>query len=249
AAGNSRASLVGGTIAITWLILARRWAFPVIQGGAIVSAVVIVAALAYSGMAHWAEAQLAASSDRVASIVDLRGTFHYVSMAELDKADNNQFRLVWWRTVLEDTWANAPVFGLGFGYDLADNFIQEYNPDMGEDFTARSPHSIIVGTIGRMGAVGLVSLLAIVAAMAARTWRALRDRTTDPTAVGLWCSAWVIFTSACFGVVLEGPMGAVVFWSLLGMANAMTAPAVPAEVPSDKEQVSRETEAGGAVAP
>jgi hypothetical protein len=31
----------------------------------------------------------------------------------------------------------------------------------------------------------------------------------------------VILTSACFGVVLEGPMGAVVFWSVLGLANGI----------------------------
>ena len=92
-----------------------------------------------------------------------------------------------------------------------------------------------------MGGVGLAALLAIIAAMTLQTWRALRDRTTDPTAVGLWCAAWVIFTSACFGVVLEGPMGAVVFWSLLGMANAMTANAAT-EAPSHKEQVTRATE-------
>jgi hypothetical protein len=33
---------------------------------------------------------------------------------------------------------------------------------------------------------------------------------------------WAIFGSACFGVVLEGPMGAIVFWTLLGVANART---------------------------
>jgi CHASE3 domain sensor protein len=33
----------------------------------------------------------------------------------------------------------------------------------------------------------------------------------------------VILVSACFGVVLEGPMGAVVFWTILGLASATSA--------------------------
>jgi len=248
-AGDSRASLVGVAVAIVWLVLGRRWQFPAMQLGTSAFVLLLVGAVAFSTNTPWARNKLGGLRDYLVSIGDVSSTVVYDDDVSAYKGDNNRFRLIWWRTVLQDTWAQAPFFGLGFGYDLASRFVQEYDPEMGEDFTARSPHSIIVGTIGRMGAVGLVSLLAIVAAMAARTWRALRDRATDPTAVGLWCGAWVVFTSACFGVVLEGPMGAVVFWSLLGMANAMTAPAVPAEVPSDKEQVSRETEAGGAVAP
>jgi hypothetical protein len=30
-----------------------------------------------------------------------------------------------------------------------------------------------------------------------------------------------MFVCACFGVVLEGPMGAVIFWTLLGMASGI----------------------------
>jgi hypothetical protein len=73
-----------------------------------------------------------------------------------------------------------------------------------------------------MGAVGLASLLALVAVLGVRTWRVVRDPAVDPAALGLWAAVWVIFVSACFGVVLEGPMGAVVFWSLLGLACALT---------------------------
>jgi hypothetical protein len=30
----------------------------------------------------------------------------------------------------------------------------------------------------------------------------------------------VLLVAACFGVVLEGPMGAAVFWTILGLASA-----------------------------
>jgi len=80
--------------------------------------------------------------------------------------------------------------------------------------------------LGRMGLAGLAAFLALVAAMAARTWRLARLARTDDAALpalGWWSVSWVMFVSGCFGVVLEGPMGAVIFWTSLGMANATTA--------------------------
>ena len=53
------------------------------------------------------------------------------------KGDNNRFRSVWWRTVVAETLAENPAFGLGFGHDLARNFLREFNPEMADDFTAR----------------------------------------------------------------------------------------------------------------
>jgi len=55
-----------------------------------------------------------------------------------------------------------------------------------------------------------------------------RPGTFDPS-LGTWCAAWVILVSACFGAVLEGPMGAVIFWSALGLAAAMSNYGTPRE--------------------
>ena len=57
-------------------------------------------------------------------------------------------------------------------------------------------------------------------------------RDTPPDSLVYWCMVWGIFGSACFGVVLEGPMGAIVFWTLLGMANALTYQDSSKKVPS-----------------
>lgn len=237
AAGNSRASLVGAVVAVLWLVAARRWAFPLVQSSVALLAFTFVIVLASSGHSIWAESKLDGVRERLVSIADVSGTRFYESSDVLDKGDNNRFRLVWWRTVMDETWSQGPVFGLGFGYDLAKDFIETYNPGMEESFSARSPHSIVVTTFGRMGLAGLAALAGLVGAMAVKTWRSLRDRTTDPAVAGLWCGAWAVFTSACFGVVLEGPMGAVVFWTLLGLANG--AGAAP-QVPGYKLQVPNE---------
>jgi hypothetical protein len=221
AGGNSRASVVGGMVAMLWLLLTRRWAYPAVQGGAAAAALLGMAVLAYSGQAPLVEARLREFAERVTSMVDVTGTQGRPGDDTLDKGGNNRFRMVWWRTVLDDTWRQGPAFGLGFGHDLARSFVNAYDPLMGDDFSARSPHSIVMSVIGRMGALGMAAFLAIAGAIAQRTWRVLRSRASDPFACCLWCAAWVILTSACFGVVLEGPMGAVVFWTLLGLANGM----------------------------
>lgn len=221
--GNSRASFVGSITAVVWLTVARRWALPALQAS--LAGVVLIALLAASSLGSpWAEHKSLVILDRVASLVDPGGTRQYDNLETIDKGDNNRFRMVWWHTVAKETLSQAPFFGLGFGYDLAKGFLQVYDPEAGEDFTVRSPHSIVMSAFGRMGIVGLAAFVAIIGAMGFRTWHALHDPSTDPVTVGLWCSAWVILTSACFGVVLEGPMGAVVFWSVLGLANGSEAP-------------------------
>src|SRR5581483_3236935 len=68
---------------------------------------------------------------------------------------------------------------------------------------------------------GFLFFAALLIVIGSRTWRALRHPPPDdPIPATLWTGVWVIFACACFGVVLEGPMGAVVFWVLLGLASA-----------------------------
>ena len=120
------------------------------------------------------------------------------------------------------------MFGLGFGHDLARNFLQEYYAESQDDFTARSPHSILVTLFARTGVVGFTAFLIVIGLMIRRTWR---ERRTESEAFSAWCASWVILTSACFGVVLEGPMGAIPFWILVGLAcgSQVATAATPAQ--------------------
>jgi hypothetical protein len=45
--------------------------------------------------------------------------------------------------------------------------------------------------------------------------RAGREPLAD---LGYWCTLWVILVSSIVGVVLEGPMAAIPFWTFLGVA-------------------------------
>jgi hypothetical protein len=71
--------------------------------------------------------------------------------------------------------------------------------------------------------VGLAPFLFFFVVLVVRTWRAARHLPLE--IAGLWAGVCIILTAACLGVVLEGPMGAVVFWTLLGLASASTADA------------------------
>lgn len=223
--GDNRASMLGALTGLGWLAFSRARRLVWGQVAVLAAALFLLAAAALLVEHRWARLKFDGLVERVASIADFAGQGVYSNEEGGAKGDNNRFRAVWWRTVGADTLEQNPLFGLGFGHDLAASFLREYNPDMAEDFTARSPHSIVVSTFGRMGAVGLACLLALFAVLAVRTWRTIRDPATEDALLGLWAAVWVILVSACFGVVLEGPMGAVVFWTLLGLACARSAPA------------------------
>ncbi len=233
--GDNRASMLGALTGLAWLAVSRARRLVWVQGAILAAALFVLAGAALLTENAWARQKFNGLVERVASLADFTGRGVYSHEESGVKGDNNRFRAVWWRTVIADTVEQNPAFGLGFGHDLAASFLREYNPEMAEDFTARSPHSIVVSAFGRMGAVGLASLLAVVLVIGVRTWLVIRDPGVDATPLGLWAAIWVILVSACFGVVLEGPMGAVVFWSLLGIACTLSRPESP---PGRKELTS-----------
>jgi O-antigen ligase len=171
---------------------------------------------------EFTETKAYAIYEAVASIGDFSGTRSYESEMTGNKGDNNRFRLTWWKTVAEETLTTAPALGLGFGADLARGFLLEYYPTTETDFTARSPHNVFLTTLGRMGLSGVVVLLGIYfvqGRITARTARASRKDPRRHEAVTLEAACWVVMVSSCFGVVLEGPMGAIPFWIMLGLAH------------------------------
>lgn len=216
----SRAGMVGLAVGACWLAMSGRWrAFKVLivtgVGGAL-----CLTLLAVFVSRDVTRTRAYAVYEQVVSIVDLDGHRNYQNAETADSPDNNRFRIVWWRTIAEETVQNGPLFGQGFGYDLARGFLQVYNP-LADDFTARSPHSVIFTNLGRLGFVGLGLFLALMGALAsttAQTARAVRSGLASVDEISLQAAMWVILVSACFGVVLEGPMGAIPFWIMAGLA-------------------------------
>ena len=104
--------------------------------------------------------------EHAVSIFDPEGTGSYINAESGDPGGNNRFRGIWWTDVINETLATNPVFGLGFGSDLAARFLADYDLLSDETFSARSPHSMIVTTFGRMGFLGLAIWIAVSAGMA-----------------------------------------------------------------------------------
>lgn len=219
----SRAAMVGFVVAAAFALAGRSRRILKVTAVAASLGLVVAAGAAALDDAPLRQSRLYALYEHLASIADVQGRGAYEGTASIDSGDNNRFRLVWWRTIASRVLDENPVFGLGFGYDLSRDFVSTYEL-IGDDFNTRSPHNILFTILGRMGFVGLALFLGLFAAMTARTLaaaRAARRRTEGgERALALWCACWVILVSACFGVVLEGPMGAVVFWILLGLASA-----------------------------
>lgn len=216
-----RAAMLGGLVATALSALAGRWHFPALQGGLAAAGLALLATVSLIPGQSWAERSLADIADRTATIFQLtpRRAAHE---NKAYKVDNNRFRLVWWRSVGQEVWDENPLFGLGFGHDLARGFLREYDQELGEEFLARSPHSIAVSAVGRMGVAGGLAWLGISAALCLHCWRAVRRSSALDR--GLWLALLVVLVSAYFGVVLEGPMGAIPFWILLGLAHHETTP-------------------------
>lgn len=213
---DNRASLLALVVTAVWLGIGRRWQFlGILAGGGAAAMLVLILWSQFAGQ-RLEQTPLGRLYENVASVTDFGGTRHYSGVFQ--KGDNNRFRLVWWRTSIEETIHANPWVGMGFGYDLAEGFLKEYYPDSTDEFNVRSPHNVWVTIFARMGLLGLLGFAAIVFALARATLIGVRSR--EPHHAVPWCVGWAILTASTFGVVLEGPMGGVVFWIVLGIGNA-----------------------------
>lgn len=224
ALSNSRAALVSLGLGLLVLLGLQRW--KILR---VMSAFFALGVLVLAGQAAFSSRPIQQSLgyrvfESALSIADFTSNRTYLSSDLGDKSDNNQFRLVWWRSLATETWDTSPLLGLGFGHDLANDFARIYYAGANEDFSARSPHNFLLSVFARTGAVGLALLLAALGFAARATWvsQVAAPSERRPTILALWLLSWSILASACFGVVLEGPMGGVVFWTALGLANGLS---------------------------
>lgn len=220
----SRAALFGFIAAAVLLLIARRPQFILYQVGIAALALFAITLLELADIRI--ESDLFGKlSDRLASIVDVSGTGHYHAEIGDASAANNQFRTVWWKIVINETMDKNPVFGLGFGYDLSTSFVRTYYSNQQATWDTRSPHSIWVTILGRMGIIGALCftlIIWLVLKNAIRDARAVARSKADPNLLFNWCAVVTLLCSAMFGVVLEGPMGGILFWSFLGLAASQS---------------------------
>jgi hypothetical protein len=243
---SPRAGMFAAALVTALWVAAGNWRIAAFQLGAI-SAAAVIALLVLSLSGGEITTSVPYSMyEHAVSIFDPAGTGTYINNESGDLGGNNQFRLIWWRDVVEDTASQSPLLGLGFGADLSTRFLADYDLLGDETFAARSPHSMLATVIGRMGFVGFAAWMSVSGGMFMLIWKLLKRG--DPDGMGLASITAAVWTSACFGVVLEGPMGAVLFWTVLGLANAKAIPAAAAASPAADASVGRAVQADWPVA-
>ena len=219
----SRSSMVGLAVAVGWLAMSGRWRPVRLLVAICAIGLILVTVFSILQKKDFTQTKAYAIYEAVLSIADYSGTRNYQSEMSSDKGDNNRFRLVWWKNVAQETLSTSPVLGLGFGADLARGFLVEYYPTGELDFSARSPHNIFMTTLGRMGLLGVAVLAVVYWVQGRSTLRIARAARADPPGwqdtMTLQAAVWVVMVSATLGVVLEGPMGAIPFWIMLGLAH------------------------------
>jgi len=147
----------------------------------------------------------------------------FVSSGEGNLDGTKKWRLLWWGEIIDYTFGGPHFWtGKGFGVNLAD--ADGFAVD--EEGSLRSPHNGHLTILARAGVPGFLLWLALhlswvgailgawVSARARdqRRWMAL-----FAWLVGFWVAAMV---NASFDVYLEGPMGGVWVWSVIGVGVA-----------------------------
>jgi hypothetical protein len=138
--------------------------------------------------------------------------------------DTVAWRLAWWNALLEDASSSVQrtLVGRGFGADLTEPL--GFQPDPTNPRLLRSPHNFVLTLLARTGVVGLVLWLSAIACWAVPVLLKIRaamrhGRHADADYV-LWLTVYpmAILVAAMFGVVLEGPYGAIPCYLLIGMS-------------------------------
>jgi|ERR1700693_1632677 O-antigen ligase len=220
----SRATFLGFAVAVIILMLSGQGKFLLRVAIFCVVGIMILTPIVLAVKKTGEETYATRLRDKILAIVEPFGSKRtFASTVGDDAAGNNEFRFAWWTSVIDETNDKSPLLGLGFGYDLAKKFLISYREVNSYEFDTRSPHSILLTIYGRMGIVGIFAFFVVVFYIVRSTLRcaaAIRSRKTPAIDIALWCGAIAILITSCFGVMLEGPMAAIVFWSLLGMASS-----------------------------
>ena len=142
----------------------------------------------------------------------------------LDGMDSTkEWRMSWWKDIINDNLTGRHRWtGRGFGVNLAD----EYGYQVQDDHSLRSPHNAHMTVLARLGAPGLalwaVLQLTWIVCVARAYWESRRAGDVRWQGVFFFLAVfWLAFLiNASFDVFLEGPMGAIWFWSVFGVGGA-----------------------------
>lgn len=161
-----------------------------------------------------------------------------------DLETTKQWRLAWWDEIGNYTF-NGDYFWTGKGYGVnlanADGFQVE------EDESLRSPHNGHLTYLARSGVPGFLLWMGFLAAYGFMlVWQVLTRAKARPweSKYAVWLLAYIAAHAvmASFDVFIEGPMGGIWFWALIGMGLVYFSDPTPVTDDLIKNQAGQETD-------
>ena len=134
-----------------------------------------------------------------------------------------QFRLQWWTDIINYTF-NGEYFWTGKGYGI--NLANADGHQLGEEETLRSPHNGHFTILGRSGVPGFLLWVALLIVFAIRLFSAgltlTHPKKNSTRGKGKFAILFLAMYLSAFiqisvDVYLEGPMGGIWFWILMGL--------------------------------
>lgn len=122
---TSRAAWFGLALALGIVFAARisRMFTHLIIGGCVALPIVIIYAAFIAE--DFTQTRIYGAYEHALSFTDISGTKTYKNLESRNSGDNNRFRMIWWRTVINQTWKEGKFFGLGFGADITEQFFSQ----------------------------------------------------------------------------------------------------------------------------
>lgn len=141
-------------------------------------------------------------------------------------ADTADWRVKWWQKIARDVTTHSPLFGFGFGFDIASDFHREFfrvavvNPDIAR---TRGAHNAFFTVIARMGWLGGLLFIGVVLVQLwyfARAIEAFRDEKIPPAQAFFWGSNICAFIITFFQYAWEASYSAIPSWMCVGLSYA-----------------------------
>lgn len=206
-------------IAVLSLLRFQKVGWKVIASGVIV--VVLVAGVLQADLASFTIRGRQFNSEQIAASVT--SVFGNSEHTELE--GSKEWRLGWWKNIVDYT-VFGPYFwtGKGFGVNLA---VEDGPPGLTAEQTAlRSPHNGNMTVLARMGVPGALLWLALNFSFAFRLLAAYRRANRMGLRFWAGVNLWVflfwlaVLANSSFDVYLEGPVGGMWFWTVIGLGVA-----------------------------
>lgn len=167
-----------------------------------------------------------------------------------DVNGTKEWRMNWWTDIVNYTiHGEYALFGKGYGINLADS--DGYQVIGGGEALLRNPHSIHMTVLARSGIPGfalwaLMNIVWVVSILRCYMRARARDDELVSKLSILVFVYWVAMqVNASFDVYIEGPMGGIWFWCLMGLGGVLPllgAPEVSATNEASKSNLHSEAQ-------